>query len=731
MDQIVLDGRVHKTPFALTGDAEIDDVCPSYPRILSEVSILQIDGARLMLVGGLCAPIIARRLGALDVMQFLSEIDGSRSLHTLCAPQLPTHEERKRLLYFLLRSSLLEQPSMEAGTSSGCQQMDSFLAKVMDQTRIHNRRQDVIEAFQRPVGVVGTGPFFNALQQTLSTLGLEVRTYSSASHVPPSFSQQWVIIVLDADSAGDALVHRLQRENVYVLLVCPHGDALDIGPILSNRGTCTIACYRATCIDRPYILDPKFSPLWLANVCSVMVLLNSGTSPLSLINNFMRYQVTPHGISTSNESVARRFALGNRLESLHTTLEQNQMQRLDRHSKTAVPPRRLIGVKSHDVHYAPHNISAAKHFPLPHADECLAITASNATSAQTTLLRLIANAFGYWQDANGNTKRICPSGGNLGAAECLVLWRDQTNRRATLFRYVPIHGRLEPIGHAPFAVAQESGAAEYEIMCISNTEKTRHKYFDFGMSLAFLDGGISAAFMQAGAQAADQPLAFAYSPIPEQWVRDILHHRRHYYSFVWRANLASVSHHILPNLDAFDRLLHRRRASRDCRRLAMKVDQIAELLEQNRPTAQDGIAAALLQFLRPVLIVEQGGDCISYEFMADGSLRQLIDSDITVDGPEQELLSQRNLSQAAARVFMLADLVQVLRTFGDGGHDQLLTLTGQWIGGFWLALEAKQHPGCPAGAMIESDLLSNLPSDFANLFSLFAFTFGQPMSAVA
>lgn len=703
-------------PFALTGDAEIDEACPSHPHLLSEVAVVVVDSTRLMLVGGLGAPMVGRQLGALDVLAFLSELDGTRALEQLCADHLPNALERKRLLYLLLRNGLLEQSAPLAPLKVQAETA-SYLAKVMDQTRIHNRRQEAIAAFLRPIGMLGAGPFCRKLTLALQHAGLSVSVCA-----PGMPACALTIALLDETTRYDQLVDRLQDRHAAVLLVCPRGPALDVGPLLTNRGSCTTACYRASCTGLGYGVAPAQGPIWLAILCNVIVLLNSGTSPLSLVNNFIRYQLHGAQLHTAAYPVPRRHAVGATLTALADPCRAEHLQRLERHSRVALPPRRLIGVKNHDVHYAGQHVAAAKQFPLPHGDAGKVISLANATPSQGLLLQLIIRAFGYWRDADGNQRRICPSGGNLGAAECIVVRHDHARQRTSLLRYVPVVDWLEPVAAAP--MTDLAGVAEYEIVCLANIEKARQKYFDFGPNLAFLDGGIGAAFLHAAALSAGLPLTFNYGPVAQDWVRDLLNHRRHYYAFVWRSGLPPML--TAPaQWDHFDRLLRQRRAARNCTRLHLAAPRIAALLAQARPQPGNGAEVALLSCLRPILVIEQAGQCASYEWVEGGGLRLCADSAITADAPGQQLLSQRNLSRAAGRLFMLADLPLVLNMQGVGGHDRLLTLTGQWIGSFWLAIERQRLHGCPAGATIESDLLSHLPPAFAHLFSLFAFTFGS------
>lgn len=723
--------------FALTGDPEIDQACPSHPRLLDEVVVVAIDGARLMLVGGLSAPVLARHIGALDVLAFLRQLDGSRTLAQLCASHLPAPEQRKRLLYRLLRHGLLEQPArgapaLEAHTAA-------FLARVMDQTRIHQCRDDAAAAFLRPLGLLGGGPFGRALALALQQCGLTV--IDDAPGAPPC---HLTIALLDGAGTLDARIDRLQGAGAAVLLVSARALTLDIGPLLVNRGCCTTACYRASGGAPGDPPPDALSAAWLATVCNAVVLLASGTASMSLVNNFIRYQIDGGAIGTSAHPVARRHALGGApgdatdsargdalrdapRGALAAPLGAEQLQRLERHSRVAVPPRRLIGVKNYDQHYAPKNLLAAKQLPLPHGDAGSAIFLGNASAPQRLLLELIIRAFGYWPDADGQARRICPSGGNLGAAECLVLWHDQAGRRTRLLRYVPLADWLEPLADVPLAGA---GAPEYAVVCVANVEKARQKYADFGLSLGLLDGGMSAAFFQAAALAADQPIALGYGPLPGGVLGDMIAQRGHYYRFAWRAALPSLA--ALPaQWERFDSLLRQRRAVRDCPRLDLAVAGIGALLRQARPGVGDAADAALLACLHPLLVVERAGVCATYEWVDGAGLRLCPDSTIGPDGAGQELLSQRNLSRAAGRLFMLADLPRLLNMQGAAGHDRLLTLTGQWIGSFWLAIESRQLRGCPAGATIESDLLNHLPAAYGHLFTVFAFTFGNAGEAGA
>ncbi|NHZ32527.1 hypothetical protein [Massilia rubra] len=701
--------------FALTGDAELDDAFPSQPRLLDEVAVAAIDDTRLMLVGGLGAPVVGRRFGALDVLAFLRQLDGTRTVEELCADHLAGAYERKRLLCWLQQHGLLEQPAAPTPAALDAH-TGAFLAKVMNQTRIHQRRSDAAAAFLRPVSMLGSGRFRRELSLALRGCGLNV--VDCMPGAPPC---HMTIAVLDGTTGLDKQVARLQAAGAAVLLVSVRALSLDVGPLLANRGCCTTACYRAAAGAVDDACQAATLPLWAGIVCNALVLLNSGSTPFSLLNNFIRYQLDNGHLGCSTHPVARLHALGDAPHAIAAVDRPASLQRLERHSRAAVPPRRMIGVKSYEQHYAPKNILAAKQFPLPHGDAGKVISMASASPPQRLLLQLVTRAFGYWSDAAGNRRRICPSGGNLGAAECMVVWRDQSRRRTRLMRYVPVVDWLEPLAEASLDGA---GQAEYAIVCLANTEKIRQKYGDFGLSLGLLDSGFGAAFLQAAALAAGHALTPTCQPFEAPWLRDIVEHRRHYYNFAWRADLPCVSAAPI-EWDRFDRLLRQRSAARDCSELDLAVPDIAALLRQSRPRPGDRAAAALMSSLHPILVIERAGVCVTYQWADEGNLLPCPGSTLSRDGPDQELLSQRNLSQAAGRLFMLADLSRVLHTHGPAGHDQLLVLIGQWIGSFWLAIESRRLRGCPAGAAVESDLLTHLPPSCAHLFNLFAFTFGN------
>lgn len=724
MEQLKTNNLVPQPVFFLTGDAEIDSVCPTHPQILQEVTMIEMDDGRLMLLGGLSAPIFPRRVGTVDVAAFFQQIDGSRSIEHLCADHLPGAQERRRLVFMLLRNGLLEQPTDGDHDHAKLNRNTlAYLAKVMDQTRVYNRRSDIAAALEHPIMIAGEKSFCDDLRSALTDIGLRSSAYEADADTAAKFA----IVVLTNDSAQDALVLQLQRRGVPVLLVSPRANALDIGPLLINRGTCTVACYRADTLDRAYATDPRYRALWLATACNMILLLHSATAPVSLINNFIRYEVAAGGIKSSRIAVVRRFALGADIMPMHTLQDPELLKRLERYSKIALPPRRIIGVKGHDAHYAPKNIAAAKELPLAHANPDRALTPDNADRVQLRLFKLIKRSFGYMENKDGYLKRICPSGGNLGAAECLVIWRNTARKTMNVLRYIPEMHILEPLVQGALNVSLQN-LPEYEIVCLANSEKTRRKYAEFGSNLAFLDSGIAAAFLSVTAKAEGQALTISYTPSEDSTVRQVIESRSNSYEFVWRAELLPsdpVSEDADSRMNTLDRILDQRRAVRDCVGLDLSLDVLEGVLRCSMPLTRDQRSADLLAGLVPILHVKLNGVYATYVFDCEHGLRILADSTLTHDQPGQELLSQRNLSEAPGKLFILTELPKVLELFGTGGHDQVLTLTGQWIGAFWLEIERRQHCGCPAGATIESDLLSNLPVEYGALFNLFSFTFGR------
>jgi hypothetical protein len=714
--------------FALTGDNEIDAFCPSYPRLMPELSLVQVDANRLILLGGLSAPILPQRAGSLHVVDFLERLDGHRNIAALCAPEENGHEEKKKLLFTLLRLGVLEQGAGPHATAPGITaDSAAFLAKVMDQTRLHNQRAAAGAALTRTIGLLGCGPFCKALGAKLVEMGMRVESAEQwATQQDGVCPYALVIAINDVHFIHDHLLGALQHEQVPVLLVTPYAEALDIGPLLLSRGTCTIACYRREQAGLP--LAPACADdanaLWLAIVSNVVVLMASNTSALPLVNNFFRYENHPSGLRTMRHPVARSHHLQDTSALLSGLPSGAAPQRLQRHSRMATPPRRIVGAKSHDVHYSAKNVAAAREFPVPHGRAV--IHAANANPEQQYLLQLVERGFGYWEDSNGNLKRICPSGGNLGAAECLVIWT-QPNAKI-LLRYVPLHRHLEMVVPIPMPAAGVESCPQYEILCVSNIEKATRKYYDFGLSLAFIDSGVASAFTLATAHVLGLPLQVEYTR-PDDWqIESILQHRAHYYAFAWRAALPkAVPTGEACNLVAFDKLLAQRSAARGCLGLDLQAKSIQALLSATRPAAYDDRTRALLELLSPVLCLHGNGPSEVYILRHRPQLEwePLAGSSLARGAARQELLSQHNLNQASAMLFLLADLPTVLQLFGDAGHDQLLTLCGQWVGAFWLEIEKEKHRGCPAGGSVEADLLANLPPHMSHLFNLFSFTFGK------
>ena len=67
----------------LTGDIEIDSVLPERPSLLEELMLVPCGVERVILLGGLNAPMLPTFDRGLDVMRFLQQLDGSRTMSEL------------------------------------------------------------------------------------------------------------------------------------------------------------------------------------------------------------------------------------------------------------------------------------------------------------------------------------------------------------------------------------------------------------------------------------------------------------------------------------------------------------------------------------------------------------------------------------------------------------------------------------------------------------------------
>ncbi|GJJ05036.1 hypothetical protein RugamoR64_55740 [Duganella rhizosphaerae] len=708
----------------LTGDVEIDSVLPERPSLLEEVMLVPCGVERVILLGGLNAPMLPTFDRGLDIVRFLQQLNGSQTMSELLLQSGEETEATRDLLIQLARHGLLE----EGGAAPQPEDEDRFavsLAPLMDQTRVFRSRAAVADAARLEFSLLGSNA---ALLERFAARARQagLRPQLGSDQPDPA---QLVICLQDQDQLCPRTA-ALMAAGHSILLVSFRQSALHIGPMILGQGSANAYCYLDATRGLAFGVNDGAENLQFAVLVHTLTLVLSRCAALRLVNVSKAWDWHGGEPRVSERPIVRRFHLDGRPLAQHAALSSDGWARLERLAGIATPPKRFIGSKMHEVHYDPRHIAAAEEIPRPahfDSDLVLPVTAQRLLNVAQQLARRV---FGYALSGPA-LKRTTPTGGNLGSPEGIAVLRCPTLGLEILYRYVPVVDQFEVVFTRPLPLGDTQAEPRVWLACLMNLGKAQSKYSTFGLNLVHLDAGVARAFCEATATALGIDLRFEDPGHRLPSVIAALADRAHRYGAGWCAELSApgwLSALARPKAALkLDQRLAASHALRDYDGLGISVARIERLLRGAELSMLTPIEHKLAEQLVVLLLVREGQGQGSYSFNLKTGLARL---DAAQPGqllPHQldDLTVQKNLNAAPAAIFMLAPLHDLVGEFGPSGHDMALACVGRWVGHFWLGLKAVRHGGCPAGIMVESDLLRALPREYAQLSGLFSFSFGK------
>lgn len=720
----------------LTGDPEIDASVPRFPKILPEVTYLMLSAGRVMIIGGLGAPILPAKVKQLSLLDFITRLDGRSSLPSLL-DESGTDEvdgdggkdARHYYLCNLFQAGLLEEglpygSALQTGHCAEFQtdqsvELSAFLARCMDQTRLNNHRDAVLAQARKPIIALGLP---EELDTALTALGLVLVNDDSETRA------QFALINPLSNELDARQLARLELRGIAVIPLRFHDEVVDIGPVLARQGGSSYADYLQTFKLCEQALTASSKPVLLPLAAQFILLLASRTSPIQLNHMLMRI-----GFVQGVPSVERLPVV--RGQAHNVGLHSDSVQRLQRQARISVPPLRYVGTRTHEVHYSPENLAVAGEVPAAAMAKSGLPREWSPNINTARLLAIIERAFGFASVRKSGASRLCPTGGNLGSPECLVLIRRQGVTQ--LLRYIPVSNCLEALACTPAKDGPDAGSFggdEVRVLCLGNKEKTTRQYNEFGENLTCIDGGVALAYFRQASRASGACFELDENRCQDPIVRSLLEPRFSHYRLLWsgRISTASLARRLtLPwrTRRQLDRRIATRKAVRqyDCAELSARLVQ--RLLGAAIPYWQAGRRQQILRQMSAVVLVKTNGAYRSYVIEPETRVPQLRPLPVAEQRDVTGLFIQTSLSDAPVQVFFLTPLIDVLAAHGTDGHDISLSLAGEWLAQLWLVLADHGLVGCPCGAPVESDLLAHLPVGFANRFTLFSFVFGKAASS--
>lgn len=699
----------------LSGDPEIDALVPDYPRLIPELTWFGLDRSRLLAVGTFSGAIVPRTIGQVDLVEFFSEVDGTRSVETLLRGADGTRSEHRRVALLMLFSRGL----VEAGVApmrADYSDADAapFLARIMDQTRVWNDRNMARRQLTRPMSLINAP---KKVAELLARSGIQIASDRTA------LAEVDMAVFFVDETTDYSTISACRTAGIPALLVSSTDDTLTVGPFLLGRATTTLdACAEIHAAASPV---SNMSGLWPALVSNIVFLLHSRTAPMNLLNQYIRYDAGDTGIKSRYAQVPRGGS------SLALRAMGNlERERLERQTQLASLPARYSGYKAYEAHYSRRFIAAARQHP--ETADATAQSLSQSTLPEA-LQRVLAETFGYRALPNGELKRNCPTGGDLGSPEVILAEYNVEQTKISLYRYVSSTGRVDQISETTWE-APSSAQSRYVIVALGNKGKVKYKYQWLGDNVVQLDAGVAAGYFSNACRALlgrypTIDLGVTLTPVVDEWVA----HRADTYIKTWQCEItkSSLKKTGVPGeyrFRRFVRVSRRRRAIRQLGPGRLSIDSVVTYLEKAQPNRGFYNVQGVVNFLKPVVFVNDEGDRTAYILRING--QQIIADPAASMVDNGELICQHSLSGAPVKIFFLANLPGLLAEFGADGHDRALKYIGAWVGCLWLAIEADGLNGCPAGAVAESDVVGQISTDDAEqLFNLFCFNMGKRVSS--
>jgi len=691
-----------KMPPPLTGDFELDTAVPYRPRVLPEITWIPLSATKTLAAGSLNATVLPSQLRGTSLIAVLHKLDGSNTLDTLIDGQNQAQHEMRRFLRLLFQAGLIED-----GSDTIIPDGSAFYALSMDQTRLHRNRKDALESSRRPIRMLGIS---SSMLRIFRLVGINSADESSSEL--PAFQ----LLMLNPD--GCPIDESKVSDDVPVLPIRLHDNAIDIGPWLSPKAGCTVSDLQEHIIQEASN-SPVTGNIELLEAFCVhgITLLLAGTSPFVMAATLYRLHNNDAGPYCEKVAVSR---LANQRPDAAPALRKKLLDR----AQSTMPAMRHVGTKAYEAHYLPRNLIAALEIQEGGYAPVSTIPGSQG-NASSRILNLLSSVFGYKTTKSGQLRRNCPSGGNLGSPEPL-LWCSTTGVLRA-YRYIPLLNQLECVYKTTIenVTADEAG-----ILCLGNREKLHRKYDHFAGTLTCLDGGISRAFFEtvAKSECIDLQHLHLATEVPAA-LNQLVADRKHHYIQLWAFKLQPLPEirAMLPDKIAerirLSNIIKNRRSVRVFSDAGVTLERYAQLIHESRTALSCNAKRNLVSHITPIIRVRGADDQCFYLMDGEGTPRYLCSKSTA-----PELFLQRTLDNAPFAFFLTSNLFSFLEHREEKDLDALISGCGQWLGTLWLLLPSLGLGGCPCGAAVEMDLQAILPSDYRNHSLLASFVSGRPMS---
>jgi SagB-type dehydrogenase family enzyme len=504
--------------------ADADLVPPDRPRILPEVLVLPFDEDGLLFVGTKESQLI-RGNSARDLLpRLLPHLNGRSTIEELTSrlPQVAPGTIRNAVT--LLYSRGLLEDGCPPPVAADLQNLDSFLGRFVDVTRVNRNRGEALNRLQASsVLVGGSEEAADLMQRQLAGSG--IGRLGLVKDSEPNLQGCSLLLAVATREADDltSLLEQAAQQRVWALHVRAAREVVQIGPLFMPDQVCCYRCMREI-HDRPCgDAEPDLRSFWLGMAALEAFLVLSRLGNPRLHNGFELYERTRHGIVHQYRYVVgmpgcSRCGLGG------PPLDPKSPAFLSwlLHSSVSMPPHALRSPREHQNHYNASNIALtlALNEPYYGAPEVALPTARPLNGPLPwsqegpqrpgidveELATLLWYAAGYHKIDGGAHWRIAPTAGGLGSPELFVIARQVDGVPEGIYRYHSPRHVLEslkpsslPLMQAALGIA--TALPPCTIVGTGALGKVRSKYQNFSYRLVNLDAGVALGYLHDVASA--------------------------------------------------------------------------------------------------------------------------------------------------------------------------------------------------------------------------------------
>ena len=520
---------VHAESMARHFSADADLVLPERPRVPPELLVLPFDEDGLLFVGAKRTELL-RGKSARDLLpRLILQLDGRSTVEELALRFPGLVSETIRNAVALLYSRGLLEDGCPPPAAAELQDVDSFLGRFVDVTRVNRNRREALDRLQTSrVLVGGSEDAADLMQRQLAGSGIGRLGIVRDADPDLGGCSLLVAVATREDDDLTPLLEQARQQGVWALHVRAAQDVVQIGPLLMPGQARCYRCMREIHDVPRGNADPDLVSFWLGKAALEAFLVLSRLGNPRLHNGFDLYERTRHGIVNQYRYVAgipgcSRCGLGGPPLDPKTPAFLTWLL----HSSASLPPHELRSPREHQNHYNAANIALTLELSEPYyGAPVVALPAARPLDGPLPwsevgsqrreidveeLATLLWYAAGYQKIEGGALRRIAPTAGGLGSPELFVIARQVHGVPEGLYRYHSPRHVLERLKDSSLPLVQAAlGIATALPPCMivgtGALGRVRSKYQNFSYRLVNLDAGVVLGYLHDVAAALGIPL---------------------------------------------------------------------------------------------------------------------------------------------------------------------------------------------------------------------------------